>query len=354
MQFSIVIPVRNGANYLKETLECVFAQTYDDFNVILLENCSEDNTVEIAQSFNDPRVKIIPATEPLNIEDNWARILDLELNEYLVLLCHDDIFEPGFLEEIAALIAAEPEASLYHTHFHFIDKNSIPITPCLPVPYKENAEEFLRHIHSYKENFVGSGYVMRSADFKKVGGYPKYMRLLFADGFCYYQLTGLSYKVCSPKFLCGFRRHGNSMSESARALQFLQASEPYLNDLRQTPYGASQENMALAYQFLLDVFIRPMYRRLLYDTILLGEPRQEQLHECEVVKNALIEAQMRDPLLNGRTFPAQIYEKINQISFWRPRIFVFRIVSYLASFAKQIWLRSKAALKTVMPQTQLV
>ena len=74
-RFSVILPVRNGGNYIKVCVASILAQTYPEFNLVILENCSTDGTPEWLTTLTDPRISVIPAEKPLSIEDNWARIL---------------------------------------------------------------------------------------------------------------------------------------------------------------------------------------------------------------------------------------------------------------------------------------
>ena len=79
-KFSIVLPVRNGAEYIGNTITSVISQTYTNFELIILENCSDDGTQVIINSFDDPRIRVCLSSSPLSIEVNWRRILDLDLD----------------------------------------------------------------------------------------------------------------------------------------------------------------------------------------------------------------------------------------------------------------------------------
>src|SRR6478735_9250185 len=95
-QISVVLPVRNGAKYLAETLKSITQQTYPYFNIVVLENSSDDGTQEILQACQDSRLLVFPSSKPLSIEENWARMLDLDLAEYMTILSHDDLLYPNF------------------------------------------------------------------------------------------------------------------------------------------------------------------------------------------------------------------------------------------------------------------
>ena len=57
LKISVCIPVYNGNEYIAESINSVLAQTYENFQLILCDNCSTDNTEEIVRNFNDPRLK---------------------------------------------------------------------------------------------------------------------------------------------------------------------------------------------------------------------------------------------------------------------------------------------------------
>ena len=117
MKYSIILPVRNGGEYVKECVHSILSQTLNDFNLIVLDNCSTDGTLQWIQSLHDERIIIYPSNKPLTIEENWARIKEVKKNEFMTLIGHDDLLCTDYLETMEALIAQHPSASLYQTHF---------------------------------------------------------------------------------------------------------------------------------------------------------------------------------------------------------------------------------------------
>src|SRR5258708_17690386 len=114
-KYSIILPVRNGGEYVKECVKSILSQTYPHFNLLVLDNCSTDGTLEWILSLQDKRIIIYPSKAPLNIEQNWARIASVPKNEFMTCIGHDDILLPGYLEEMNSLIQKHPGASLYQT-----------------------------------------------------------------------------------------------------------------------------------------------------------------------------------------------------------------------------------------------
>lgn len=269
-EFTVVIPTHNGAAYIGQAVESLLKQTYPHFEIIVLEHESTDATVAIAQSYHDPRIRICSAESHQTIESNWARMLDLELAEYLTILGHDDVFYPEFLQEMADLIAAEPDASLYVSHFHIIDSDGKVIRSCKPTPYRESGEEFMRARQHFQRDNFATGYVMRSADYKRIGGFKPIARLIFADDLATYSLAAISGKACSPKFLFGYRYHLRSESYMSGLDTLVEASQQFISALQETPYAENPANIALAKAYLNKTFTR-RYIRILVNLLYSGE-----------------------------------------------------------------------------------
>jgi glycosyltransferase involved in cell wall biosynthesis len=182
MKYSIILPVHNGGQYVKECIGSILAQTLQDFNIIVLENKSTDGTAEWLASLQNEKIIIIPTLKPLSIEENWSRIKDVPKNEFITLIGHDDILYPSFLEHIDKLIQAHPTAGLYHAHFHFIDATGKVIRNSKPMPAFLSFNNLLKGFLTQSVDSMGTGYVMRAADYDALGGIPvKYPNLLFAD-----------------------------------------------------------------------------------------------------------------------------------------------------------------------------
>ncbi len=216
MKYSIILPVRNGGNHLKECVASIIAQTCTNFNLHVLDNCSTDGTSEWLQSLTDERIIYIPSTVPLSIEENWGRIKSIAKNEYITLIGHDDILLPDYLQTMEQLIAAYPTASLYQTHFNYIDEHGAFIKKCKPMLQNEDAAAFLKNFLTNNIDIMGTGFMMRSKDYDAVGGIPlNYPNLLFADVELWVRLTAISYKVTTPVQAFCYRLHNSTTKTTA-------------------------------------------------------------------------------------------------------------------------------------------
>lgn len=214
MRFSFILPVKNGGEYIKECVASILAQTLNDFNLIILENKSTDGTTEWLQTLTDKRIIIIPSETSLSIEENWARILSIEKNEFITITGHDDLFDANYLQVMQDLINEHPDASLYQTHFRFIDAKGNFIRHCRPMDEKQNATEFLSSFLQRNIDITGTGFMIRSRNYDALGGIPSYPNLLFADFEVWISATEISYKATSPKDCFSFRLHQSTTTIS--------------------------------------------------------------------------------------------------------------------------------------------
>jgi glycosyltransferase involved in cell wall biosynthesis len=302
IEFSVVIPVRNGERYLRSTLESVLAQTCPHFEIVILENCSQDDTVRVITEFADPRIRLLQAREPLTIEENWSRILDLQLNDYMTILSHDDLLYPDYLEEITGLIRQNLSATLYHTHFNLIDENGSILRPCQPVPFIESGIEFLQARHHRRRDSYGTGYVMRSEDYKRVGGIPPFANLMFADDYVWYRLAASGLKVCSPRILFAYRRHEQSEGYRVDLVALYRASAQYLRALEQTEYATHQADARAFVEYTFKGHIR----RHLFSLMRQSSP--EELQEFKAAKRKLLDWAVQDNLFQPYDLICSAYE----------------------------------------------
>jgi glycosyltransferase involved in cell wall biosynthesis len=94
--FGIILAVRNCWPYVQECVESVLAQTYPHFDLVVLGNQSTDNTMDWLKTLKDERIRLFSSQVPLSTDESWARAKDVEKQEYMTLIGHDDTFDPIF------------------------------------------------------------------------------------------------------------------------------------------------------------------------------------------------------------------------------------------------------------------
>lgn len=118
---SILIPSYNHAQFLGEAIERVLEQTYSDWEIVLVDDGSKDNSVEVARSFKDKRIRIYENQTNLGTYGNEQKALSLAEAEFIAVLNSDDLWATTKLEKQMATLAKHSEASYSYVLGWMID-----------------------------------------------------------------------------------------------------------------------------------------------------------------------------------------------------------------------------------------
>lgn len=109
---SILMPVYNTAPYLREAMDSMLAQTFTDFELIVLDDCSPDNAEEILDTYNDPRVVRYKGEKNVGLSNVLNVGIGLAKGKYIARMDSDDISLPGRLQFQVDYLEAHPEVDL--------------------------------------------------------------------------------------------------------------------------------------------------------------------------------------------------------------------------------------------------
>lgn len=143
---SIITPTYNAENYIGETIESVRNQTYQDWEMIIIDDCSTDNTSVIIKGYadNDSRIKLIKA--PQNGGVAKARNLGLEQaqGDYIAFVDSDDLWKPDKLEKQVAFMK-EKGGVLSYTDFQKFNTEDGSLGKVMKCPAKMKANDILKN-----------------------------------------------------------------------------------------------------------------------------------------------------------------------------------------------------------------
>ena len=165
---SVCLPTYNGAAYIAEALRSILNQTYQDFELVVVDDGSTDATLDIVQSFSDPRIQVHRNPERLGIPANWNCCLELAGGELVCLFHQDDEMLPDNLERKVHLLSADESVGFVHSGVETLVDESAP-------------SAFADWIEDATDDTVWDG--------------PEYFRILLLNG----------NRVCAPTVLA--RRH---------------------------------------------------------------------------------------------------------------------------------------------------
>src|SRR5271170_1787835 len=97
MRFSVLIPSRDRVDLARTAIRTVLQQDFDDFEVVVSDNASDDDYASMIASFNDRRIKRYRLDHPVPVTTNWNNALTQAAGEYVIMLGDDDALAPGSL-----------------------------------------------------------------------------------------------------------------------------------------------------------------------------------------------------------------------------------------------------------------
>ncbi|MGB2349896.1 MAG: glycosyltransferase family 2 protein [Flavobacteriaceae bacterium] len=135
IQFSVVIPLYNKEEFVAQTLKSVVGQTYQNFEVVIVNDYSNDNSLDVVKAIDDHRIKIIEHSENKGLSASRNTGISAATHTHIAFLDADDYWDSTFLETIVNLIKEYPDESVFATHYRenyndkfFIPKSNLPIS----------------------------------------------------------------------------------------------------------------------------------------------------------------------------------------------------------------------------------
>jgi len=120
---SFGVPVRDGEDTIRRCLDSILAQEFEDFEVVISDNASDDRTPEILQQYaaRDVRIRLFMNDEDIGQIENCNRVVHLSRGEYFRWVGADDWLEPGYASTCVAALDADPRAIVVTTYFGLHD-----------------------------------------------------------------------------------------------------------------------------------------------------------------------------------------------------------------------------------------
>ena len=122
---SVIITVYNRTQYIKQAIESVLCQTYNDFEIIVADDLKNETIENICQSFNDSRIKYYANPTNLGVALSVKEAIENSNGQFIAILNDDDSWEPQFLEKLVLPLKADHEIILAFSNHWIIDENGV-------------------------------------------------------------------------------------------------------------------------------------------------------------------------------------------------------------------------------------
>lgn len=219
---SICIPLFQKVDYIGRTIESALAQTFTDFELVVIDNASTDGSSVVVDSYDDPRLRVVRHTETVPMIANFTAAVAATRAPLVKVLMADDLIEPDALARQVAVLEAEPDVAIVSSRHHLVDDHDRVIardrtlrTPDL-VGRQDRASVVRRVVRHGGNPLGGPGNMLfRRSAFEQVGGFPTGDPFVL-DVALAVRLTTVGDFYGLPETLSRFRLASGSESGAAR------------------------------------------------------------------------------------------------------------------------------------------
>lgn len=212
LRVSIVLPVYNGAKYLRQSIESCLRQTHRNIELIIVDDCSTDKTPEIIAEYAARDSRIVSVRNRSNLHLAGALNVGFRRAEGQLLswTSHDNYYSPSAIETLVRQLCSLPQIGLVYSAFYHIDAEGRvdPRITYLPLPW----------VLPYHINAVGPCFLYRRSVYEEVGDYDE--RIEFEEDYEYWLQVFRRFKMMRLHLpLYYYRRHAESMTARRQSAQ---------------------------------------------------------------------------------------------------------------------------------------
>lgn len=213
---TVCIPSYNCAAYLGEAIESVLAQSFTDYELLILDDCSSDDSSQVAARYaaRDARITIGVHQENLGMVQNWNACLEMARGEYIkFLLCDDVLSSPETLRKMVQVLDRHPDVSLVASARNIIDEHSreIKVLCSLPTDLELSGAHMINLCLYTQKNLIGEPSVVMFRKSQGARGFnSKYNQLVDLEMWFHLLAQGSLAYLDEP--LASFRVHGEQQT----------------------------------------------------------------------------------------------------------------------------------------------
>ncbi len=205
---SIILPVYNGAKYIAQSIESILAQTYKNLELIIVNDCSKDNTLEICNEYakKDSRIKVISNSTNLKLPNTLNVGFDEATGDYYTWTSDDNLFRINAIEAMVNTLQKNPNLVMVYSNYTIIDDGG----RCIEDINLADPQNIVN------ANVCGACFLYTAEVAKKVGRYDA--NLFLAEDYDYWiRIYRYGRMKHIHENLYYYRHHEDSLTETKKA-----------------------------------------------------------------------------------------------------------------------------------------
>lgn len=277
-EITICVPTYNGARYLKEAIQSVLDQTWRDFDLVIVDDCSDDETEAVFRSFADKRLHFFRNPVRLGLVGNWNKCIELSKGKYVYIFHQDDVMLPKNLEQKIKVLDRNQDVGLVYSNVYRIRGEGDIISDRWFAETKPDKDfvipgvDFFRKLIENDNIICCPSVIVRRECYEKLGGFNP--NLPFTADWEMWLRIALFYEVAYiSKPLLKYRLHEKNETFNFKELDELE--QYYLGKMlvlekypdRIPEYQQTKSRIALEYEQQALDWASRYYQRRQYDKV---------------------------------------------------------------------------------------
>jgi len=293
---SVCIPAYNGERYLKECIDSILAQTFTDFELLIIDDSSSDKTFEIAQEYakNDSRIKVFKNEKNLGLVGNWNRCIELAQGEWIKFVFQDDLIVSNCLERMLQACDTECKIAFCRRSFLFEEGtsektkqiyNSLALPEKKYIPFNKHisADTCCKSMLKYLGiNFIGEPTVLmiRKSAFEQFGSFNPYL-IQICDLEMWIRIAsnvGITY---IPETLAYFRVHSGATTSNNHSQREYRMRMDKIVLLHEFLFNPAYENLRTiqSHQWILGNLLRTLKKEAYFVWIIASRAKENPINQ---------------------------------------------------------------------------
>ena len=233
---SIILPVYNGEKYVSGAIESILAQTFTDFELIAVNDCSTDGTLQILREFarKDSRVKVVENVVNLKLPRTLNAGFAAASGTYWTWTSDDNLYRPNAIQRLVETLEENPDCDMVYSDYTFIDENGVKTGDAI----LDGPE------HMVGGNHIGASFLYTRRIAEEIGGYDPDM-FLTEDYDYWIRIYSKGKVIHLAEDLYQYRRHGGSLTETRKEKVRYQVSRTLIKNLCLSVSGGKRKPFAV-------------------------------------------------------------------------------------------------------------
>ena len=214
LRLSFILPAYKR-RYLADAIRSILAQTFKEFELVVVDDCSPEDLKGVLAEFSDSRLKYMCNERNLgggNLVAAWNKAMSYAQGEWCVLASDDDLYHPKFAESLLALAERYPQCEVVHCRIGIIDEKGELTKVAEKRPEFESCADLLYARGVKRCLQTASEFMFRREAFARIGGFVNFPLAWYSDDATWLSLARDNGIVCSPAVLFFWRYSGINIS----------------------------------------------------------------------------------------------------------------------------------------------